>query len=185
MKNYLIGAAVAVVAVLLFLGGRYTAPSSVNLGSYYNGGTAPNANVPFLVNDMVQGSLGWSFTINSSTAFSAGQFCSTGALLVVSSSASVTSTLPAATSTYALCGQYAGLGAFSQQLIDNESTNTVNVVAGTGTTFRCETQGVGTTSVVGGCTASQVSINPTSTAWVTGFWTNSSTQVLIFGNEYH
>lgn len=158
-----------------------TNPSATGIpdGSIY----APNS--LFLGNDVIQGSNGWSITTATGTTLTAGQFCSTTSQLISGTTGTTTTTLPSATSTYALCGSNVKIGAYSTQLIDNESTNTAAFAAGTGTTFRCETVGNGTTTVTGGCTQSAVSLTATSTAWATGFWTSSSTQIIVWQGEFH
>lgn len=165
-----------------------------------NTGQISNGSVPFiiptgssqapfptiLVGNFDQGTNGWSAPspISTSTTITPTQFCQTASQIFQNTTALATETLPAATSTWLACGSPA-FGAWSTQIIVNNSTNTVNIVAGTGSTFQCETQGVGTTTIVGGCTATQISIPATSTVAVFGYWITSSTQYIDWGNMYH
>jgi len=138
-----------------------------------------------LAGDFVQGASGFSPTLTTTTALTAVQFCGTTNFYVPALGSSATMTLPSATSTYAVCGG-STYGGWQNQVITNDSTNSVVFAAGTGVTFKCETQGVGTTSVVGGCTASSVTLNATSVAYSSGFWDNSSaTLYILWGNEFH
>lgn len=141
-----------------------------------------------LFGDFVWSANGYSQTFSTSSALTAAQFCATSNQEWLSSGAAVeTSTLPAATSTWVACGSPA-LGAINTNFISNEGTSSVNVVAGTGMTFMCETQGVGTTTLATGvqCTSSQVTVNANSNVEVQGFWnTASSSMQIMWGNEYH
>lgn len=159
-------------------GGFYigTQPIALNTG----------ANYPTLfTSSIVNSAGGFTATISTSTALTAAQFCATANIRFLGSNASVTSTFPSATSTFVACGSGA-LGGWETQLVTNDSTNTVNFVPGAGMTFLCETQGVGTTTVVGGCTSSTVAINSASVVLATGFWdSGSSTMYIMWGNLFH
>lgn len=135
-----------------------------------------------VLNDVVQGS--FSSTNSTSTTLTPAQFCANTNQRWLGTTALATATLPAATSSFAVCG--GSFGAWNLNLVTNDSTNTVDVVAGTGMTFRCETNGVGTTTIIGGCTSSLVAINPTSTVQFMGYWDGaSSTMTILVGNEWH
>lgn len=132
-----------------------------------------------------QGINGFNGPFSTSSALTAAQFCSTTNQLWSGTSALATSTLPSATSTYALCGSNAAFGAWNVNFITNNSTNTVNIVAGPGTTFLCETQGVGTSTIVGGCSTSQVSVLASTTAQAIGYWDGSSSSLyILWGNSW-
>lgn len=147
-------------------------------------GGNPGLYPSIIAGDFVQGANGYGATISTSTTITAAQFCSATSLYYNNLTALVTTTLPAATSSYLACGNPA-FGGWSTQLLINDSTNTVNFVPGTGQTFRCETNGVGTSTVSGPCTASSVSLLGSSTVTVAGYWTSSSSQYLIWGNNFH
>jgi hypothetical protein len=147
---------------------------------------APGGTV--VTNEVINGAAGFNGPFSTSTALTAAQFCGTTNELWANTTAVATATLPSATSTWALCGSGASFGSWNNNLITNDSTNTINIVAGAGMAFRCETQGVGTDTYAGGvlCTASQVSLLATSTLQVSGYWDNSSSSmVLMFGNMFH
>lgn len=170
MKNYLIGAVAVVALVASFFTGQAFAPNK--LGSY----TPP-----------VQSSSGFSQTISTSTTFAASSFCTPTNIQFLGSSALVTSTLPAATSTYAACTNLANLGASVGGQFMNDSTNTVAFAVGTGDVFKCETQAVGTSTIASGgtCTASAFTLLASSTVNYTLFFDSaSSTLVFLVGNNY-
>jgi len=168
-------------ASLYVNGTKYTDSSGDWLGNILQTGATQLA----VVNDLILASAGYSLTVNTSTALTAAQFCGTTHFQVLGTSALATTTLPAATSTYNVCGANAGLGSYSTQLISNNSTNTANFVAGTGTTFRCADIGVGTTTNSGVCTASQVSLTTSSDVFATGYWTGTSTQIIVWSTQSH
>lgn len=151
-----------------------------------NGTTSVNVlNGITTMNESIVGNQGFNGPFTTSTTLTPAQFCGTTNEQWLGTSAAATATLPAATSSFVACGSPAN-GAWNGNWITNDSTNTLTVVAGTGMTFKCETQGVGTTTVIGGCTSSQISIPATSTVQVTGFWdAGSSTFYLNFGNMFH
>lgn len=168
---------------LVFHNGLIVGPIVQSLNSVFN----VISNIA--TNGLIEGASGFSQTFNTSTVLTAAQFCSTTNQRFVggpTSGAVMTSTLPSATSTWQLCGNAGGFGAWNYNLITNDSTSTINMVAGPGQIFQCETNGVGTTTVVGGCTNSFVSINPSSTVQVTGYWdAGSSTFHMLWGNQFH
>ena len=149
-------------------------------------GLTPAGYPTILGGNIVQGAGGYGAAITTSTTLTAGQFCGTTAILIQGTTANITTTFPAVTSTYPICG--GASGAFQFQLVDDNSTNTATFVPGTGMTFQCETQGVGTTTVIGGCvdgTSGSVTVNATSSVQATGYYTSSSTFTLMWGNEWH
>jgi hypothetical protein len=180
----LVGGAILLVAVSVGISYAIAPKSSPSLGSYTNGGVV-NGNAQ--LNNVTFGSLGFSNTFSTSTALSAAQFCGTTNERWIGTTALATATLPSATSTYLACtGGFGALGGWQNQLITNDSTNTVNFVAGPGMSFLCETNGVGTTTIVGGCTQSQVSVNASSVVATGGFWdAGSSTMYITWGNEWY
>ncbi len=187
-KTSLTALAVGVVA-LVAAGFAVLKPAEVKLGSYTNGGVI-NGNT--FVNYLVQGILGFannglSPVINTTTTLTAAQFCAVTNEEIVNTTGTVTVTLPSATSSYLACtGGFGAFGAWNQNLITNISTNTAIIAAGPGMTFKCETQGVGTTTVIGGCTQSQVSIPASTTAQATGYWdTASSSMKVMWGNMWY
>lgn len=135
--------------------------------------------------DVITAAGGFSSSLATSTTLTPAQFCAVTNQQWNNIPATATDTLPSATSTYVACGSpsFGAINSFNQ--ITNDSTNTLNIVAGTGMTFKCETQGVGTTTVIGGCTSSQVSIPSSSTAVFAGWWEASGTMFLDVGNSYH
>lgn len=167
MKNFLYALGVVVVSLGL---GFVLFGQAPKLGSY-----VPNQQTP--------NSSGFSTPYTTSTALTGSQFCyqnqlwsGTGAL--------ATDTLPSATTTYASCG--ANFGVLIPGFLTNDSTNTVAVVAGTGDVFLCETQGVGTSTVVGGCSASALSVLASSTiSFQSYFDTSSGTLKIVVGNNNH
>lgn len=170
MNKTLIGIGVLVVAVALFFVGRVTVPSQT-FGSY----TPP-----------IQSGSGFSQSVSTSTAFAASSFCTPTNIQFIGTSALATGTYPAATSSYASCASPA-LGASVEGLFVNDSTNTVNLIAGTGTSFKCETSDVGTSTISSGaCTSSQVTIPATSTMYFSQYFdSSSSTLVVDVGNTWH
>lgn len=170
MKNYLIGAGIIVVAVGLFLGGYVVAPkTSPNLGSY----------VP-----PVQSAGGFTVTLSTSTAYTLA--CTPTNIDWLNTTAVATATFSAATTTFAACPQLNNLGSSVGGLIVNDSTNTVNYASGTGVKFQCETNGVGTSTVSGLCTASAFSILASTTVQYTALFDGASTTLLInVGNNFH
>jgi len=171
MKNYLIGAGVLVVAVALFFVGRVTAPSQP-LGGY---------------NPPAQSYAGFSQSLSTSSVLAATSFCSPTNIQYLGSSALVTSTLPAATSTYAACANFVNFGASVQGKIVNDSTNTVAFATATGDVFKCETVAAGTSTVgTGGtCTSSAFTLLASSTIDYSIFFdSSSSTLVFLVGNNY-
>ena len=207
-RQLLIGVAVGVIAALgigFLVSSRSMSASSlganvVGVGQvqtntfwFYNGlfaGTSQQWKVTgsgnMTVNNVRYGSSGFSGSYSTSTALTASQFCASTNDLWTGTSALATATLPSSQSAYAQCGSDASFGSWHGGLVTNDSTNTVNYVAGASTTFRCETSGIGTTTVIGGCTSSQVSLNATSTAQVSWYWDNSSSSlVILWGNMFH
>lgn len=139
-----------------------------------------------ITNDLIIGSAGFSNTFSTSTTLTVTQFCSTTNQRWLNTTALATSTLPSATATYAGCGSLVGFGAWNANWITNDSTNTVNIVPGTGMKFKCETNGVGTTTVSGSCTTSLLSMPASTTLQIQGWWDgSSSTMYLNVGNMYY
>ena len=179
----LVGGAVLLIAVSVGISYVIAPKSSPRLGSYTNGGVI-NGNAQF--NNVTLGVTGFTNSFSTSTTLTPAQFCATTNEQWINTTALATATLPAATSTYLACtGGFGANGAWQDQFVTNDSTNTVNIVAGTGMTFKCETQGVGTTTVVGGCTSSQISISSGTVVSASGFWDNGSgTMYINWGNEW-
>lgn len=162
----------AVIAVILSVGISYViAPkSSPSLGSY----TPP-----------VQSASGFSQSLSASSTLAATSFCDPTNIQFLGSNAVTTSTLPAATSTYASCPNSVNFGASVGGLIVNDSTNTANFAVGTGDVVKCETNGVGTSTVSGTCTASAFQILASTTVSYQMFFdSSSSTLVFLVGNNY-
>lgn len=125
------------------------------------------------------------YNATGTATLTAAQFLSVCNFLIATSSANVTTTFPAATTTY-LAANSPAFGGYQIQMITNDSTNTATFVPGTGMAFKCETQGVGTTTVVGGCTSNLVTLSATSTASAIGYWDNASSSfVIMWGNQWH
>lgn len=139
-----------------------------------------------VTNTFTQGASGFSQTFATSTTLTGAQFCATTNQRWLNTTAAATATMPAATSSWIACGSPAGYGGWQNQWITNDSTNTVTYVAGTGVKFLCETNGVGTTTVLGGCTSSTVAINATSSVQTSGYWDAASSSLYItWGNMFH
>lgn len=190
------GILLAIVAVAVVIAGFSFSSFSHRLGSYSpitDGGFITQTNpagfnvltaLTVAGNITSCGTTGY-FTTTSTQTLTAGQFLSICNDLITGTSANVTTTFPAATTTYATAGSPA-FGGYQLQIVTNNSTNTATFVPGTGMTFRCETNGVGTTTVIGGCASTLVTLNPTSTVLAYGYWdTASSSFVILWGNEYH
>lgn len=124
-----------------------------------------------LFGDVVQGANGFSLSMSTSTTITPTQFCSFTSQIASNTVANVSTTLPAATTTYLACGSPA-FGAWSQQIIANESTNTLSLVAGSGTTIRY-TNGASTT------------LAASSTWFATGFWEASGTLIINISPTMH
>lgn len=130
------------------------------------------------------GTTGYS-QITASTTLTPAQFLATCNELIIGTTGPTTITLPVATTTYLAAGSPT-FGGYQVQLITNDSTSSVTFTAGVGMAFKCETQGIGTTTVIGGCTSSSLTLNATSTAFADGYWDNSSSSfVILWGNEFH
>lgn len=172
MKNYFLGAGAVVLAVLLFFAGQLTGQKTTinSLGGY---------------NSSTQFSSGFTSSFTTSTVISAATFCGpTNTQWTAIINVSATATLPAATTTYAACNN-PQLGAVVAGQVTNDSTNTVTYVAGTGQNFKCETQGVGTSTVVGGCTSSTFAVPSSTTVLFSSYFdTASSVQKITVGNAY-
>lgn len=165
---------------LIARGGYLVGPLLQTVASYIN----VLSNV--VTNNLTQGSGGFTGNFTTSTTLTPAQFCGTTNERWLNTSAAATGTLPAATSSWVACGSPAGFGGWQNQWITNDSTNTVTIVAGAGTKFLCETNGVGTTTIIGGCTASTVSINASSAVQTSGFWDGASSSLYImWGNMFH
>lgn len=146
----------------------------------FNGSTIMTINGQFVMD-----AAGYSGPFATSTTFTAAQLSVDLNQQWLGTTAVATATLPVATTTFLAYGSPA-LGALFPFKATNDSTNTINYVAGASTTFKCETQGVGTSTVIGGCSSTQVSIPAASTAYATMYWdTGSSTEVIEWGNSYH
>jgi hypothetical protein len=171
MKKYIIGALVIIALIGVFLAGRTFAPQSDQLRGY---------------NPPVQSAQGFIHSLSTSTAIASTDFCSSANVQWLGTTAVATATLPAATSTFVACPTLSNnLGASNQGLIVNDSTNTVDYAVGTGDTVKCETNGVGTSTVTGGCTSSAFSILASTTvAYSVYFDSSSSTFIMTIGNNY-
>lgn len=196
MNKYLIGVGAIVLAVVLFFAGRGTVTQK--LGSYSpitDGGFITQTN-PAGVNVLTASTVVGNITSCGTTGYynatgtatlTAAQFLSVCNFLIATSSANVTTTLPAATTTY-LAANSPAFGGYQVQIITNDSTNTASFVAGTGMTFKCETQAVGTDTLAVGaqCTSTNVTVSPTSTVSAIGYWDNTSSSfVVMWGNQWH
>ena len=125
------------------------------------------------------------FTTTSTQTLTSAQFLSVCNDLITGTTGNVTTTFPAATSTYLVAGSPA-FGGYQIQLVTNDSTNTATFVPGTGMTFKCETNGVGTTTIIGGCASNLVTVSATSTVFAIGYWDNASSSFVVqWGNQYH
>lgn len=129
---------------------------------------------------------GFTNSFSTSTALSASTFCANNQnMQFVGQSAVATGTLAAATTSYVACNN-PNFGTAVNGQITNDGTSSVNLVAGTGDSFLCETSGVGTTTVQGTCTASTVSLNATSTLFYTSYFdSSSSTLKVVIQNMAH
>lgn len=101
------------------------------------GGASAVTILPGLVaaNNIIQASGGYAQTISTNTTVTVPQWCAGTAILIPQGAPALTITLPAASSTFAAqasggCGGVAG--AWTDQLIDNESSNTVTFATTTG-----------------------------------------------------
>lgn len=169
MNKYIIPAVIVLAVIGTFFIVRATEPSP-SLGSY----TPPG-----------QSSSGFSQTLSTSSVLSASSFCTPNNIQFLGTNTVVTTTLAAATSSFAACNSPA-FGFSSEGLFVNDSTNTVNIVAGTGVSFQCETNDVGTSTISGVCTVSQVLLPATSTMYFSSYFdSSSSTQKIIVGNTWH
>lgn len=137
------------------------------------------------VNGIIQAVSGWTGTISTSSILTAGQVCGTNHLRYLGSTALVTTTFPSALAIYNACGSQGAFGSYNGNLITNDSSNTVDFVAGSGIKFECETNGVGTSTIIGGCTNNQVSLLASDTVQSTGYWDNSSSILdILWGNNW-
>lgn len=169
MNKTLIGVGIVVIALGAFFGGRALAPE-VKLGSY----------IP-----PVQSASGFSQSISVSSTLGATSFCEPTNIQFLGSTGATTSTLPAATSTYASCANLVNFGASVNGSIVNDSTNTANFTVGTGDVVKCETNGVGTSTVSGTCTATGFQILASSTInYFTFFDSTSSIEIFLVGNNF-
>ncbi len=133
----------------------------------------------------VQSSSGFTQSLSASSTLAASSFCSPASIQYLGSSGAVTSTLAAATSTFASCGTLDNFGASVSGLLGNDSTNTVNFGPGTGDVFKCQTAGAGTSTVSGTCTSTGFSILASSTVQYTVFFdSSSSTLIFAVGNNF-
>lgn len=99
------------------------------------GGTAAVAVFPgtIVANNVTYGSGGYSQTLSTNTTVTVAQFCAGTAVLIPVGSPAITITLPAATSTYSTSpGGCTTVGGWSNQIIENESSNTVTLATTTG-----------------------------------------------------
>lgn len=195
MKKYLIGIGVVAVLALVLSVLPYAAPKPVQkFGSYEAAGIAivQSFNLAGFnlltgttaVNSLVQAVYGFSAVRSTSTAYTGAQFIATTNEEWLGTSAVATATLPTANAAYLAAGS-PSFGSWESQVITNNSTNTVNEVAGAGMTFKCETNGVGTTTVTGGCAGNILSIPASTTVFVSGYWETSSTMKLLWGNMFY
>lgn len=166
MNKYLIGGIAVVAVIAAFFVGQAYAP--VKLGSY----------IP-----PVQSAGGFTASLTTSTAYTLA--CNPTNIDWVSTTAAATGTLAAATTTFAACPNLANPGTSVSGLIVNDSTNTVAYAVGAGVTVKCETSGVGTSTVSGGCTGTTFSILASTTIQYNAFFDgSSSTLVLTVGNNF-
>lgn len=166
--------------------GASSGPDHYNTEYFHNGLLADSTQVPVGVNELIQAISGFSGTLSTSTTLSAGQFCGTTNQRWVSgltSGATMTSTLPTAMAAYAVCGSLAGFGAYNGNIVTNDSTSTLSIVAGTGMTFKCPTTNFSTTTIVTGCTSSQITVLASTTVIATGYWDSSSSTMRIMWSE--
>lgn len=157
---------------------------SPKLGSYYSSvGAIFQTDPTFVnvlsgttvVNNLVQGSAGFTQTISTSTTITPAQFCSGTSILVSGTTATITITFPSASTTYATCG--ATTGSWSDQKIVNNSTNTVAEVAGTGMTIR--------NAIISSTTTTQSATLAATSTWdIWGLYDSSST-VILSQTAYH
>ena len=130
---------------------------------------------------------GYAPSLATSTTFTGSQLSAITNQVWQNTNAIATATLPAATTTYLAFGN-PNLGEQFAFQVTNDSTNTINYVAGTNVSFKCETQGVGTDTLASSatCSSSQVSISATSTVGAQIYWdTASSSEVILWGNQWH
>lgn len=168
MKNYLIGAGIVAAVIASFFVGQSYAP--VKLGGY----TPP-----------VQSASGFSQVIAASSTLAATSFCSPTSIQFSGNTAALTITTPAGTSTFAACANLVNNGASVSGLLVNDSTNTVTFANGTGVSFKCETVGVGSSTISGGCTNTGFNILATSTVQYTEYFdAGSSSLVFAVGNNF-
>ena len=159
--------ALVVAIIALVLGGYSLIDHAPKLGSY----------VP-----PVQSASGFSQSIATSTTL--GAICATTNIQFLGGPAGVTTTLPTAAST-SVCTSLQNAGASISGLFVNDSTNTVAFATSTGTSIKCETAGVGTSTVTGGCTSAAFSILASTTVQFTEYFdTVSSTLVFLVGNNF-
>ena len=130
-----------------------------------------------------QSPAGFIHSLSTSTNLATTDFCSSANTQWLGTTAAVTGTVPAATSTFAQCGFFFGESIAGN--IMNDSTNTVTYQGGTGDVFKCETQGAGTSTVQGTCTATGFTILASSTVnYQIFFDSSSSSLVFLVGNNY-
>jgi hypothetical protein len=146
--------------------------------SFFTGGPKLGSYVP-----PVQSAGGFVASYATSTAYTLS--CTPQNVQWLGTSAVATGTINAATSTFASCPNLDNLGTSVGGLVVNDSTNTVNYTAGTGVVFKCETSGVGTSTVVGGCSATGFSILASSTIQENAFFDSSSSSlIVVVGNNF-
>lgn len=192
MKNTILTIAASVIAVFLVgFTGYHLAPQSVQqkLGSYYSSVGAIFQTDPTFVNvlsgttvtsQLIEGSQGFQI-FSTSTALTTQQLLTTSNEQWINTTAVATATLPAATTTWLAAGSPA-YGSWNANWVTNNSTNTVNTVAGAGMVFKCAN---GTSTIVGvSCSPTVFSLPASTTVWVQGFWITSSTFWINWGSVY-
>jgi hypothetical protein len=163
--------ALVVGVVALVLSGYAFFSASPNLGSY----------IP-----PVQSAGGFVASYSTSTVYTIG--CSPTNIQWLGTSALATATIQAATTTFAACPNLNNFGTSVGGKIVNDSTNTVAYAAGTGVVYKCETNGVGTSTIGSGgtCTASGFTLLASSTVDYSALFDGtSSTLIIDVANNYH
>ena len=171
MNKASISALVVAVLALVIGGAAFVLPhNSKIVGSYIPIGP--------------QFSSGFTQVISTSSVLSTATFCNPSNVQYLGSAAAVTSTMPAATTTFAACGAVQNFGAQVLSTFTNDSTNTVALIPGTGVTIKCPSAG-GTTSTLsaGICASNLLTIAPSTTVqYGIYFDTNSSTLKVFIDN---
>ena len=170
-KLYTVIGAVVLLAVGLVSGYSLAPKSSPSLGGY---------------NPPVQSAGGFTQVLSTSTAYTLA--CNPTNIEWLGTAALATGTINAATSTFLACPNINNIGAsVNGNKIVNDSTNTVAYQGGTGVVFKCETQGVGTSTLGPGgtCTATGFTLLASSTLDMSYLFDGASTTLVVdVGNNY-